>query len=64
MEGAAPLRLTAIEEALLAISNAFFSSYPLIIAPIKKPVNVSPAAVVSTTGTSKIGCFISVSLYL
>ena len=50
-EGAAPGLDTAIADALDARSNASFGLSPLLIADTKKPVNVSPAAVVSTAFT-------------
>ena len=47
IEGIAPGRETAIDEALAAIRIASSLQYPRIIAARKYPVNVSPAAVVS-----------------
>ena len=51
MDGAAPGRDTAMAAAFAAWSRAVFGSSPYIRPPMKNPVNVSPAAVVSTTGT-------------
>ena len=49
MDGEAPFRETATAAALAAISKAFFAVAPDVTACRKKPVKVSPAAVVSTT---------------
>ena len=51
MEGAAPWRDTARDDATEAIRSASSGSCPEVTAVRKKPVKVSPAAVVSTTGT-------------
>lgn len=61
MDGAAPGLETAIPEAFAATERAFSGYSPRIIDPIKKPVKVSPAAVVSTTETLKIPCFKTLS---
>ena len=50
-EGAAPGLDTAIADALDARSSASFGLLPLLMADTKKPVKVSPAAVVSTAFT-------------
>ena len=51
MEEEAPARETAIAAALEAISNDAATFFPAKIEARKKPVKVSPAAVVSTVGT-------------
>ena len=54
IEGAAPTRVTAIEEAFAAVRSAVCISAPSVSFLMKKPVNVSPAAVVSTALTGKM----------
>ena len=51
MDGAAPCLLTAIADALDAVSIASLIVFPFKIPAIKYPVYVSPAAVVSTVFT-------------
>ena len=51
MESVAPLRDTAMAAALAARSRLASGVMPDASAERKYPVNVSPAAVVSTTGT-------------
>ena len=53
MEAAAPGRVTEMDEALLASSSASSGVAPEAMAAKKKPVKVSPAAVVSTALTRK-----------
>ena len=55
MEGDAPLRDTEMADAADAVRNASAGDEPFAIAVTKYPVKVSPAAVVSATGTEKIG---------
>ena len=55
-EEEAPIRDTAMEDALEAIRRASATGFPLATLARKKPVKVSPAAVVSTAFTGKIGC--------
>ena len=55
MEGTAPGRETAMEEALALIFSAWGMSMPSAKPARKKPVKVSPAAVVSTAFTGKMG---------
>lgn len=57
MDWAAPALLTAIAKALLAVRRALTGVSPEAIPARKKPVKVSPAAVVSTVGTWKIGWY-------
>ena len=54
MDGVAPGLETAMEEAFAAILSASWMDLPSITAAMKYPVNVSPAAVVSTAFTLKI----------
>ena len=54
IEGAAPTRVTAIEEAFAAVRSAVWMSAPSDSFRMKKPVKVSPAAVVSTAFTGKM----------
>ena len=51
MEGPAPFLLTAIADAIAAVLRDSSTLFPLIMLPMKKPVKVSPAAVVSTVFT-------------
>ena len=51
MEEEAPERETAIAAALEAMSKDAAPSFPAVMDAMKKPVKVSPAAVVSTAGT-------------
>lgn len=51
IDGDAPMRETAKEAALDAISSAWEKELPPETQDTKNPVKVSPAAVVSTTGT-------------
>lgn len=55
IEDEAPERETAMEDAAAAVFNASSGDFSFIIEPRKKPVNVSPAAVVSTAFTLYIG---------
>ena len=54
MDAVAPGRETAIADAFAAISSPSLTGIPSMIEEIKYPVNVSPAAVVSTALTLKI----------
>jgi len=56
MEGAAPLPITVIAAAFAAFKSASGTELPFTAEAIKYPVNVSPAAVVSTASTQKAGC--------
>ena len=53
MEGCAPILVTAMEEALEAITAACFKSIPSARPTHNAPLNVSPAAVVSIGYTLK-----------
>ena len=55
METEAPLREMAIDDAFVAVLSAVAKSLPLATELRKYPVNVSPAAVVSTLGASIMG---------
>ena len=58
----APFLVTAIEEAFALILKMSATGMPSMIPARKSPVNVSPAAVVSTAFTLNTGCVILVSL--
>jgi len=53
MEGCAPILVTAMEEALEAITAACFKAIPSAKPTHNAPLNVSPAAVVSIGFTLK-----------
>ena len=55
MEEDAPFFETVIDDAIVAISRASLIDFPFATELIKKPVKVSPAAVVSTTSAGTIG---------
>ena len=57
IEFAAPFLDTDIAAAILAVLSISFISSLLLIPAIKYPVNVSPAAVVSTALTLYTDCF-------